>query len=323
VFNSNESVQIGGAVVNAEFSNTTFNRCNFYQNYTLNSDGGAVYNLNNSSPSFNHCTFDQNNAQYSGGAVSNGTSSNPIFKNCIFVSNTTNLSAGGAISNTGGSNPQFLNSTFHNNAAHAQGGAFFNYQNSDPKLTNTILWKNFASGSSNSTSASFFNESDCDPHITYCLIDNSGGSGSWNASIGIDGGNNIDSDPHFISEPDNVQLRYGSPAITGGINDSLDVTDTLDLLGNVRIINSIVDMGAYEFTYMFPCGSYDTLAVDDTPIFGAVYRANNTLSSTGTININSGGPVTFETTMEIVLGPGFESQIGQVLIIRTADPCMD
>jgi len=89
----------------------------------------------------------------------------------------------------------------------------------------------------------------------------SGGSGSLIGDTSyLDGGNNIDIDPQFITLIDpttaptttgNLRLAFGSPAIDAG-NNSYITGVPFDLDGNPRIINGIVDMGAYEtFVYNF------------------------------------------------------------------------
>ena len=60
------------------------------------------------------------------------------------------------------------------------------------------------------------------------------------------GAGNIDSDPLFISPlSGNFRLSTGSPCIDAG--DNTYNTQLTDLDGNPRIINSTIDMGAYEY----------------------------------------------------------------------------
>ena len=53
----------------------------------------------------------------------------------------------------------------------------------------------------------------------------------------------------LFADPENgdFTLQAGSPAIDAGINTALLPTDSLDLNGQARIVNGIVDMGAYEW----------------------------------------------------------------------------
>ena len=58
--------------------------------------------------------------------------------------------------------------------------------------------------------------------------------------------NIITTDPLFVSTTD-FQLNSGSPAINSGDNTKVPSALLVDLLGNQRIYNTTVDMGAYEF----------------------------------------------------------------------------
>jgi hypothetical protein len=74
-------------------------------------------------------------------------------------------------------------------------------------------------------------------------------TGGWPGA----GSNNIDLDPMFI-QPGcaNLRLAHDSPCINAGENSAIPSGVTTNLDGNPRILNGIVDMGAYE-------GGYDML----------------------------------------------------------------
>lgn len=152
------------------------------------------------------------------------------------------------------SNPTLINVTFSHNLADLYGGGIFNASDSDPILTNVILWNNLAI-----TGTQIYNTSkQSAPLIYYSDIEGSGGSGSdWDPGLGINGGGNIDVDPLFIdSANDDLHLRPTSPVIDAGNN--LSVSVSIDLEGNPRLVNissipdtgngnsPVVDMGAYE-----------------------------------------------------------------------------
>ena len=62
----------------------------------------------------------------------------------------------------------------------------------------------------------------------------------------LDGDGNITIPPLFVDRPGgNLRLLIGSPCINAGSNAF--VTNTIDLDGNPRIAEEIVDIGAYEF----------------------------------------------------------------------------
>src|SRR5690606_9841071 len=75
-----------------------------------------------------------------------------------------------------------------------------------------------------------------------------------------DGGDNIDTDPVFVStapgEPGYLQLAACSPAISVGNNQAYtdaggDLANDLDLAGNPRVYDfvgdGVIDMGAFEY----------------------------------------------------------------------------
>jgi predicted outer membrane repeat protein len=83
------------------------------------------------------------------------------------------------------------------------------------------------------------------PEVTYCDVQD-----------GWPGMGNIDADPLFVDADgldnvigtidDNLRLLGGSPCLDAGNNLAIPPSLTTDLDGNPRIINGIVDMGAYE-----------------------------------------------------------------------------
>ena len=117
-------------------------------------------------------------------------------------------------------------------------------------VSNSIFWNNKARGGVLAKATSAGLESPGDIDFFNCLDEDN--FSNINASKKI---NISDSDPQFAnSSIGDFQLTTGSPAIDMG--DNTYVVGTTDLLGNQRIFNSAVDMGAYEF------GS-SVLGVDD------------------------------------------------------------
>ncbi len=50
------------------------------------------------------------------------------------------------------------------------------------------------------------------------------------------------------TEDDDFRLAPGSPAIDSGTNETEPPLPAMDLDGNPRILNDVVDLGVYEFT---------------------------------------------------------------------------
>ena len=61
--------------------------------------------------------------------------------------------------------------------------------------------------------------------------------------------NDVEEDPNFISNTD-LRLQEFSPAIGVGLNSALPASVVSDINGNIRIQQTIVDLGAYESIYM-------------------------------------------------------------------------
>src|SRR4029077_16057062 len=75
----------------------------------------------------------------------------------------------------------------------------------------------------------------------------SGGTNYGGICIDQSGNNgNISADPLFVKAPMNLRLQAGSPAIDAGTNSAPNLPRK-DLAGKQRIVNGIVDIGAYEF----------------------------------------------------------------------------
>jgi hypothetical protein len=125
-----------------------------------------------------------------------------------------------------------------NNSA-PSGDVFYNSTSSAPIIKNSIIWNNGNNQISNNSSstATFY----------YSIIKSSGGSSAWLSSFGIDGGNNLATDPLFVSTT-NFSLQNSSPAINAG-NNTYNTTST-DLAGSSRIQGNNIDMGAYESIFM-------------------------------------------------------------------------
>lgn len=275
-FADNES-EDGGAAVIQEASSTIFDHCDFSGN-TANRNGGAISIGSFSNPDILNCNFDSNLAISGGGAMEIYDGSEPFIVNSKFYGNEASkesrFSAGGAIL-VSDATPYIINSLFMNNTASAggaisnrkgfsvlinctvvfntasgeigTGGGMYNETFSEPSVINTIMWYN--------------NALNYDPEISNevstPVINNSNISGIfpegvWDESFGTDNGDNISTDPMF-NDPqdgdftlfeDSLSINAGdnTPFETGGIAESI----IKDLLGKDRILDGVVDIGAYE-----------------------------------------------------------------------------
>jgi len=202
--------------------------------------GGGIITANGS-PTFRNLVITRNVAEDFGGGMYNAFGGSPTVVNATFTSNEAK--DGGAIANDNTSSPTLINVTLNGNSATGSGGGIDNAAASNPTIANTIIWGNTAP-----TGAQIHNDGISNPVISYSDIQGSGGSGGgWDTGVGVDGGNNIDSDPAFVDAPNgNLMVNPGSPVIDAGDNSAVPAGVTQDLGGNPRIVNVTVDMGAYE-----------------------------------------------------------------------------
>lgn len=265
-FQNNEAESSGGAVYHSGYSNgsisTSFTNCNFLNN-TAGASGGAVFNHGGdngkASPMFKQCDFDSNNSiNQHGGAIYNlGTQlglSNPIIINCRFYNNS-GYAAGGIYNNgsAGGvSSPTITSCTFVGNFTTdpgGNGGAIYANGSlsgtSNPVISNCIFWDNMTQ---NSNGSEIIRSVDGDPVLSYCLVDvNNCSELQSGPNISCGNGMIYNQNPLFTNLANGELTLSGShsPAADNGFNDVN--SEPSDLLGNDRVSNTIIDIGAYEF----------------------------------------------------------------------------
>ena len=246
-FGGNWASYDGGGMYNSSSSPTVTN-CTFTGNSANGTYayGGGMCNVDSSSPEVISCTFTSNRANHGSGGGMYNMYSNPILTNCTFTGNSA--SYGGGISNEWCSYSILTNCTFTGNSADINGGGMNIYDCcfGDPVSTNCIFWGNSDSGGMDE-SAQIYNTGFCSVFINYSCIQ------GWTGGLG--GSGNHGNNPLFVdadgtdntpgTEDDNLRLLPWSPCIDAGDNSVVEPNST-DLDGNPRIINGIVDMGAYE-----------------------------------------------------------------------------
>ena len=225
VFNNN-TANNGGAVYNDK--NLIVEAGAFVNNIARN-NGGSIITGFSASLNLTDTVFRFNQATAAGGAIYNyDTDSDSTIVNSIFNANTSQF--GGAIYNRN-SNAVGTNLTFANNQAES-GAAVYSTGNSNDKPTyrNSIFWNN------NGTL-------DNAP-----IVNNTANTVVRNSLVqdGYDGLEIIDLNPKFATlESGDFRLQSNSPAIDTGLNDF--VVKSTDVIGNDRIVNNRVDLGAYEY----------------------------------------------------------------------------
>jgi len=238
-FSGNYAGGSGGGIDNSD-SNPTLTNCEFTDNRAER--GGGMYN-SYSNPTLTNCTFSGNSAP-SGGGMYNATSSGPTLISCLFSGNRA-IEAGGGVTNyTMVEGATLINCTFSGNSAGTVGGGVHNLIENESRLTNCILWGNSDAGGMDESAQIDGGI----PDVDYCCIQ------GWTGSLG--GTGNTGGDPMFLdtdgadnvlsTADDNLRLLPGSPCIDAGINSTVPPLPLTDRDGNSRILNEIVDIGAYE-----------------------------------------------------------------------------
>ncbi len=252
----------GGAMWNGGQSTLRVSNCIFYRN--AGDDGGGAILNHESSPTLVNCSFISNKGCVSsnnGGGVYNMHNSHPTIMNCLFSNNSAQY--GGGVSNIVGSCPTITNCTLSANLATGWCGGINNYNGSFPIINNCIVWDNSA--------AQIWDSLNSAAIVSYSDVQ----GGWWGAGI-----NNINADPCFVDPnganntigtlDDNFRLLWTSPCIDIGSNiavppdtadldiDGITAEQTpLDLENHHRFEDGdlngsfIIDMGAYEFGYIY------------------------------------------------------------------------
>jgi hypothetical protein len=215
--------------------------------------GGGIYNDYNGTLTVSNSTLSRNSARYGGGGIynSSGTGSG----NSATVSNSTlsrnSAGRGGGILNEGTRPVTLTNVTLTANRANTSGGGGLYVSSGSPVLHNTLIAGNFTGATGTARDDVF---SALNPGGDYNLIGD--GTGMTGLSNGVNG-NLVGSaavpiDPLLGPLQDNGgptmthALLAGSPAIDAGNNAYATVWDQRGE-GFPRIVNGIIDIGAFEY----------------------------------------------------------------------------
>jgi len=255
--NNGSVVQFSGGGMYNDNASPTIDNCTFVANQAIN--GAALYGTGGGG-SFTNCEF-KSNIGLSGSSIIYFNNTNTNFLNCKFTSNSTsndgavfhqwnsgsinliNCYAHGNGSATGfmslnGASATITNCTFSNNNGSLNGGAFTASNFSSIDITNSILWNNGPNGQFDITGSA-------SATLSYSILDD--GTEDSNViypSNVSDNGNNSDLNPLLNGYK---PLPFISPTIDQGDNLATQLNGVLtDLEGKNRVIDNVVDIGAYE-----------------------------------------------------------------------------
>jgi predicted outer membrane repeat protein len=166
------------------------------------------------------------------------------------VNNTAG--SGGALHFTTLSHAKIINNTFSNNSA-TNGGALYFSLSSNPDFINNIFWGN----TSPFGSQVYIANDNSDPNFFNCIVQDGtlgfvgpGAAGNYTGSYL----NNINANPLFVGSGDHpFAITENSPAVDAGRPDTSGLNlPPFDFVGNPRIDNGIIDIGAYEYPSEIP-----------------------------------------------------------------------
>ena len=237
----------GGAIF-CDQSGPTIRRCVLTGNTNdlVNDDvdGGAIALYGSANAAILNCMITSNGAYWAGGIEC--STSTPSIRNCVIANNAGRY--GGGIYFYANGNAAVSGCTISYNSSQTRGGGMIS-EGSSPTLTNTILWGNTAVNG-NPQSRLMLGGAPC---FSYCAIQDAFPGSVWNSTLGVDCGNNIETDPQFVdSNQGDYRLDDASPCIDTGDPQFSPSSGENDLDGNPRVMDggsgvSRVDRGAYEY----------------------------------------------------------------------------
>jgi parallel beta-helix repeat protein len=243
----------GGLSINTNKGKVTLSN-NTLTGNAASADGGGVEIQNSETVTVTKNTISNNTASDDGGGVSFYRGTNTLSNNTI--SNNTASDEGGGVYFYRGINT-LTNNTITANKAKNNGGGILSYLYYDSEKTdiyNNIIYKNTAPIGSDIYINNDGNGNDIPTPVKLFNNDfnKTRKTGIYTKlPIAIDASNLNNLNPLFVSAT-NLHLKAGSPVINKG-NNKAPKLPPKDKDGKARIINKIVDMGAYEYQTVIPC----------------------------------------------------------------------
>lgn len=252
LFRNNRSAILGGAILNVYSSSPEIWSSQFILNRALS--GAGVYSLERSNSRIINSSFRGNVSQGSGGAIGTLSNSQLIMENCLLAGNMGIRGAGIYADNA---SVLIYNNTFAGNVATEDGAAVFAGSGVQMNIYNSILWNNRSyNGVVPDFGVIYHGNNPARVRVHYSIVEGSYAPDAWNVRLGVDMGGNKSFNPLFANPSPTLgtpftdgdySLTECSPAINKGRNQLIGNFSITDIEGKLRIIDEIVDMGAYEY----------------------------------------------------------------------------
>ena len=272
-YNSSASGEGSGSAIfkNDAVTSLTLKNCEINNNFSYTAGAIMAYYSEGGSLIIENCKFDNNNARYASGVYLLTGASKTVsvdVANSLFTNNISKDRSSSAKGFTGSSmwiranytsssvTTTITNCTFAKNidigtqSGSSRGtlGLSRRTDNSSTHplvINNTIFYHNVGV---NGVVTKSLNEG----HVWFASpsnINNTIDEDNFSVFNSLSSFNNVsDSDPLFNNVSNNdFTLQSGSPAINSGDNSKIPSGVIYDLSGNQRIVNNVVDIGAYEY----------------------------------------------------------------------------
>ncbi len=253
VFDGNVANTYGGGALRLYAGSVNITNCYFKSNQS-NTYGGAIF-FYSAVVNIDRCTFAGNICQSSGSAISFGDVGTVNLSNSLLVGNFANQSGvidGPTFSNS--SPHTIVNCTIAQNKDVNSGGSSYACAvalNNEASISNSIIYGNSSPIQVLSTGLNFSNS------ITQSASSSATGTNILYVNPQFILPGNVNSAPFELAGL-NYQLNLLSPGIDVGANGI--VVGNVDLIGNNRIHNNTVDLGAYESSFCNSTNGFTTTA---------------------------------------------------------------
>ena len=217
---TNNQAGAGGAVYACH--GATVESCSLSGNRSAGAGGAGAYAVG--ANAIRNCSVVGNYSSSKGGGI---YTEGGVVENCLVAQNTA-YDGGGVFSDAG---CVLRNCTVVNNLSGGLSGGGGLFAKANTRVQNSIILYNTASGTSLNTS-----------NYCYDVMTVTFDHCCTTPYIGYRG---LAANPLFVNRPANCRLQASSPCINAGESSLVETASDLD--GNIRIAESAVDIGCYEF----------------------------------------------------------------------------